>query len=335
MQLGSKRRAANGSLTRPTKRSCHPSPKAAIHNRAIDLEKRQSIRAGIENDLDCSTLIPIFAARVPARIAGVVDMITDGIVSSDHLSLADLVTMYSLPRPDLTRFKEGQDNAAPTPKDGLLDDIETFRAVIAACQDVNADSGMRIQAKDPLITARSWEVFVQRAASLPLEMYLEAIQAIHSDALKSIMNLPNSDAKAKCATELACSASKLDERLQSDAFRTAVALIIDNIETVPSASHDKNKLALYLSKCASSLSRLHNSTVTSCICYLVGRVDKSARNASPQVHASIAQAVGLDPKAIRKWHDHGRLSIEIRKHIKRRCEEGLSVSAPGRASMSI
>lgn len=72
----------------------------------------------------------------------VISLIADGTVSSEQLSLAELVEAYDVSSLDLTRFKEGRNK---TYTQHLLRYVETFCAVLSACESPTADSNLRYQ----------------------------------------------------------------------------------------------------------------------------------------------------------------------------------------------
>jgi hypothetical protein len=115
---------------------------------AIEQEESRSAdslglaRTEIINDPSFDTLKAIFIARNRTRVLAVISLIADGTVSSEQLSLAELVEAYDVSPLDLTRFKEGRNK---TYTQDLLQYVETFCAVLSACESPTADSNLRYQ----------------------------------------------------------------------------------------------------------------------------------------------------------------------------------------------
>ena len=291
----------------------------------------KSARADLEKNLDAYTLVPTFVAGDPARIAAATAMIADGTVPSNfffhdqsHLSESDpyagpstsrrsvldeLVDTYSEHRPDLSAFKEGQGKPAPTPEKLLLSDVKTFHDVLGASRSGDADPEIRAAATDPSIAAKSWGMFAKRAGSLSSEHHSEAIRSMYSDGLKSVAALPPSVDRAAAAREFAGSAGLLDKDQQRDAYKTAIGLIADT----PPHILDRSQSGRLLQESASSLSSLHESAIPGAANYLMGKPRGSGFH---EVPAGIAQALGVNGRDVEKWHDQGRLNIEIRRKLR-------------------
>lgn len=181
-----------------------------------------TVRDDIVRNLSFDTIMPIFVARDPTRIAVAISLIANGMVSFENLSLTELVDMYGMPPPNLTLFSERRDN---TPVQYLLEDVETFLAVLSACRSRRADRSLRTQSLDPDLTAAGWGTFFRRAVSSPQASHSELIRQMLRRGLEAIIILPASDARDTCVQNFIRSIALLEANEQEQALCVAKSLM--------------------------------------------------------------------------------------------------------------
>ena len=272
---------------------------------ALDL-----VRNDIKENLSVYMIIPIFVARDLRRVAAVTSLVADGIVSSEHLPLTELVKVYDMPPPDLTRYREARDN---TPVNYLIEDVENFRAILSACQSSKADPGLRRQALDPSLATAGWTAFTRRAVSSSQASHSGSIQQMLLDGLEAMKLLPPSIARAEYAKEFARSVALLDAGEQEQAFRAAVGFMTD-LKT--DALQDEAIATTMLYECAVSLRYLCKDVVPSCANVLTRQVRTKALYAMRKVHHGIGEAVGLSHLIVWKWDDQGELHYNLRNFMR-------------------
>ena len=88
----------------------------------------------------------------------------------------------------------------------LLEDMKTFRASRVPHQERTAAPNLCDQSLDSDLVASAWNTFAQRAVQLSPASSTEEIRQLLRDALQEVEFLPQSIARANCASSLARSA---------------------------------------------------------------------------------------------------------------------------------
>lgn len=284
-------------------------------------------RASLEQDLDETTLLPVFLGRVPAKIQAAIDMIADGTITSEHFFhdhpfrtvfdlatseqnpqivslLDDLIETYKGSLPDLSPFAEGQFRSSEQPEGQLLDDFDILGTVLSACRSNRADSWIKRSATDPKLIARGWGAFAERLKVIRLTQCSALVGATFLRGLDELAALPPSRARAVSASNFASLVHVLDASKQLEAFKRAIQIVL----STPDVDLLRNA--------ASALGRLELRRIASCARYLMRdacrRATEDAYRAVPE---AIGKAIGTSGGVVEKWYDTGATAHQLRQLI--------------------
>jgi hypothetical protein len=128
-------------------------------------------RTEIGRHLSFDTVMGVFLARKPTSILAVISLIADRTVTSEHLSLSELVETYDMPQLDLMPLKEERFNASAQ---YLLEDVKTFCAVLSACESSTANPDLHDQSLEKIDsshTLRDYATHIVKALIVYLESF--------------------------------------------------------------------------------------------------------------------------------------------------------------------
>jgi hypothetical protein len=283
-------------------------------------------RRSLEQDLDETTLLPIFLGRVPARMQAAIDMITSGRIKSehffhDHISrvmidpttreqmpetvslLDDLIDLNKSSLPNLSSFAESQFVVSRQPEEQLLDNFQVIASLLSACRGEGADPRIRRAAGDPELIARMWSAFAERLAALHLKKCSTLVGTFLLRGLDELEILQPSRARAVTASQFACLVHMLDTSEQFVAFKRTVRIVLtttSNTELICNA--------------ASSLVHLAPRWIPRGAGFLMNNARTDG--AFYDLPKAIGTSFGKTGRDIEKWFDRGCLNIELRRLLQ-------------------
>ena len=298
-------------------------------------EEIAAARADLEKDLEFSTLLPVFEAGDPAKVAAVLEMIADGTIwqgcffqvhpyltetgSATNKTIPKVISLldevidaYAGPRPDLSNFAEGRGQPTRTAGERLSAEMTTLLALHEACRSKKAASAIQSAGEDPVRLAKGWRILARRSASLSPDDCSDEILSMLFAGLKTVADLPDSELRAECVKLSEQSAGLFEDQQQRQAFENAVYFINHPLDVWWVTPQFR-----LLRECALCLVHLSKGEALERINHLLERrgTPESGYNEIPK---GINDALGLDHGSVEKWNDRRCLRTELEKHLQAR-----------------